>query len=65
MPGYLGHGLMCEPPQRNNRLVWDETVKIMYDLFDNVWADQGVVTVDHALDVTLPVSRVRSFRHAA
>ena len=51
----------CSPPaskynrQRNNKLVWDETLRIMGDLFDNVWGDRSEIVVDHCLDVTLPV----------
>ena len=41
--------------QKNNKLVWDETVRIMVDLFDNVWGDRSEVVVDHCVDVTLPV----------
>jgi hypothetical protein len=41
--------------QKNNKLVWDETIRIMMDLFDNVWGDRSEVVVDHCLDVTLPV----------
>ena len=41
--------------QRNNKLVWDETVKIMQGLFNDLWANQDVVSVDHVVDLTLPV----------
>jgi hypothetical protein len=41
--------------QRNNKLVWDETIRIMMDLFDNVWGDRPEVVVDHCVDITLPV----------
>ena len=41
--------------QKNNKLVWDETIRIMTDLFDNVWGDRSEVVVDHCVDVTLPV----------
>jgi hypothetical protein len=41
--------------QRNNKLVWDETIRIMEDLFDNVWGDQSEIVVDHCVDITLPV----------
>jgi hypothetical protein len=41
--------------QRNNKLVWDETIHIMMDMFDNVWGDKSEVVVDHCLDITLPV----------
>ena len=40
--------------QRNNKLVWDETVRIMEDLFDNVWGDRSEIVVDHCVDITLP-----------
>jgi hypothetical protein len=50
------HGLNFDAvSQRNNRLVWDETVNIMNDLFDNMWSNKEVVTVDHCRDITLPV----------
>ena len=42
--------------KKNNALVWDETVQIMNDLFDNVWGDRSEVVVDHCVDITLPVS---------
>ncbi|EKM52723.1 uncharacterized protein PHACADRAFT_211944 [Phanerochaete carnosa HHB-10118-sp] len=42
--------------ERNNRLVWEETVKIMADLFENVWGEQKAITVDHAVDITLPIA---------
>jgi hypothetical protein len=41
--------------QRNNKLVWDETNRIMMDLFDNVWGDRAEIVVDHCVDITLPV----------
>ncbi|KAK1218093.1 hypothetical protein PQX77_019252 [Marasmius sp. AFHP31] len=40
---------------RNNKLVWDETVRIVLDLFDNVWMNKDV-EVDHVTDVTLPIA---------
>ena len=43
--------------QRNIRLVWDETIRIMFDLFDNVWGDSPEVVLDHCVDITLPVGR--------
>ncbi|KAN0118934.1 Cytochrome P450 [Russula decolorans] len=42
--------------ERNNALVWDETVQIMNDLFDNVWGDRSEVVVDHCVDITLPIA---------
>jgi hypothetical protein len=41
--------------QKNNKLVWDETIHIMMDLFDNVWGDKSEIVVDHCVDITLPV----------
>ena len=41
--------------QRNNKLVWDETVKIMNGLFNEVWAGKDVISLDHAVEITLPV----------
>ncbi|TFK26968.1 cytochrome P450 [Coprinopsis marcescibilis] len=41
---------------RNNRLVWDETVRIVSELFSDVWGDKDSVSVDHAVDVTLPIA---------
>ena len=41
--------------QKNNKLVWDETIRIMTDLFENVWGDRSEVVVDHCVDITLPV----------
>ena len=42
--------------QRNNRLVWDETINIVEDMVQNVWGDKDVVEVDHIMEVTVPVS---------
>ena len=32
--------------QRNNRLVWDETVRIVTELFDEVWGPKDEIVVD-------------------
>ena len=50
-------------PQRNTRLVWDETIRIMFDLFDNVWGDKPEIVLDHCLDITLPVGQARALPH--
>ncbi|KAN0113944.1 Cytochrome P450 [Russula decolorans] len=42
--------------EKNNKLVWDETIRIMMDLFDNVWGDRSEVVVDHCVDLTLPIA---------
>ncbi|KAH9962838.1 cytochrome P450 [Russula dissimulans] len=42
--------------ERNNMLVWGETIRIMMDLFDNVWGDGSEIIVDHCTDITLPIA---------
>ncbi|KAI0642624.1 cytochrome P450 [Trametes meyenii] len=42
--------------ERNNKLVWDETVRILYDLFDNVWGDTDTVDVADIKDLTVPIT---------
>ncbi|KAG1760759.1 cytochrome P450 [Suillus occidentalis] len=42
--------------ERNNRLVWDATIQIMFDLFDTMWAGQEEVVVNHSVDLTLPIA---------
>ena len=44
-----------QPCQKNNKLVWDETIQIMMGLFNDVWGDRSEVVVDHGVDITLPV----------
>lgn len=41
--------------QGNNRLVWDESVKIMEDLFTTTWESRDINLVNHCDDLTLPV----------
>ncbi|KAF8070554.1 cytochrome P450 [Lyophyllum atratum] len=41
---------------RNNRMVWDETVKIMNSLFEDVWGSQAIITTGHCVEVTLPIA---------
>lgn len=41
--------------QRNNKLVWDETMKIMNELFTEVWAGKDTISVDHTEAMTLSV----------
>ena len=41
--------------QRNNKLVWDETIHILTDLFDNVWGNKSEIVVDNCVEITLPV----------
>ncbi|KAI0341851.1 cytochrome P450 [Trametopsis cervina] len=49
---------ICAPAfsERNNKMVWEETVRIMSDLFDTVWDDKREIVVDHAIDITLPIA---------
>ena len=39
----------------NNKLVWDESVRVLQDMIDNVWKHADTVSVDHALEMTVPV----------
>ncbi|KAK0466861.1 cytochrome P450 [Desarmillaria tabescens] len=41
---------------RNNRLVWEESLKITGDLINTVWKNKDVVEVEHVVDVTLPIA---------
>lgn len=49
-----GHRVL-HPLQRNNRLVWDETQKIMLELFEQVWGTKNQISVDNIVDLTVPV----------
>ncbi|KAG6842166.1 hypothetical protein C0991_001659 [Blastosporella zonata] len=42
------------PIQRNNKMVWDETVKIMESLFDDLWSDKNIIITDHCLELVVP-----------
>ncbi|KAF9530339.1 cytochrome P450 [Crepidotus variabilis] len=41
---------------RNNKLVWDEAMKITEDMIDTVWHKQDVVHIDHCVEITLPIA---------
>ncbi|KAH8806764.1 cytochrome P450 [Flagelloscypha sp. PMI_526] len=41
---------------RNNHIVWDQTLEIMSDLFDNVWGNQEQVTYDDAIELAMPLT---------
>jgi len=49
---------ICAPTfsDRNNKLVWDETVKIMDGLFNEVWAGKDVISLDHTHEITLAIT---------
>ncbi|KAJ3484838.1 hypothetical protein NLI96_g5368 [Meripilus lineatus] len=40
----------------NNKLVWDETILVINDLFENVWGNQDEIVVDHILEVLMPAT---------
>ena len=42
--------------QKNYQLVWDETMKIALELFENEWKGKKEVVVEHGADITLSVS---------
>ncbi|KAL9714733.1 hypothetical protein Ac2012v2_001392 [Leucoagaricus gongylophorus] len=46
--------------EKNNQLVWEETLRIVDDLIENVWDNQDAV-VGHAVDVTLPQMEILGF----
>ena len=35
--------------------MWDETVQILEDVFQNEWGDKEVIDVKHIMDLTVPV----------
>ncbi|PBK69146.1 cytochrome P450 [Armillaria solidipes] len=41
---------------RNNRLVWEESLNTTSDLINMVWKDKDVMEVEHVADVTLQIS---------
>lgn len=54
------HRKICAPSfsEPNNRLVWDETVSVMNDLFSTLWKDKQEIVSENALEITMPVSGV-------
>ncbi|PPQ76825.1 hypothetical protein CVT24_010969 [Panaeolus cyanescens] len=42
--------------ERNNQLVWNETISVVNELFSDVWGDKDVITVNRCLDLTLPIT---------
>jgi len=42
--------------ERNNRLVWDEAVKHLSSLFNDIWGSQEEVAVDNFLETTLSLT---------
>jgi hypothetical protein len=48
--------------QRNNKLVWDETIKVTLDMLNNVWGTQDQIVVDHTAEITLTVG-IQAYWH--
>ncbi|OSD01453.1 cytochrome P450 [Trametes coccinea BRFM310] len=42
--------------ERNYRLVWDETIRIVEDMFENVWGNKDVVELPHVMDITVGIT---------
>ncbi|TFK37251.1 cytochrome P450 [Crucibulum laeve] len=42
--------------ERNNKYVWDATVRVMMNVFENSWGWRDEITVDHATELTLPIA---------
>ncbi|KAJ7340865.1 cytochrome P450 [Mycena albidolilacea] len=42
--------------EKNNKLVWDESVRIMADMFNTRWNNADEVTIDHCVEITLPIA---------
>lgn len=42
--------------ERNNRLVWDETMLIVQELSEVLWAGKQEVVVDNIVDLTVPMA---------
>ncbi|KAI0819406.1 cytochrome P450 [Trametes gibbosa] len=40
----------------NNKLVWDESLRVVEDMFQTAWEDKDVVEIDHVLDITVPIT---------
>ncbi|EAU86315.2 614/534 cytochrome P450 [Coprinopsis cinerea okayama7 len=42
--------------ERNNRLVWEETIQVLAQLFSDVWENKDRVTIDNTKDLTFPIA---------
>ncbi|KAF8823726.1 hypothetical protein HHX47_DHR9000205 [Lentinula edodes] len=40
--------------ERNNNLIWEESLRIALDLFDNVWGSENSIVIDHVPNLTVP-----------
>lgn len=61
----IEHNIHWRSSQRNNKLIWDETFRIVDEMFQTVWGDQDVVEVDHVMELTVPVSPSRAMTRSA
>ncbi|KAK0466747.1 cytochrome P450 [Desarmillaria tabescens] len=50
---------ICAPgfSEANNKLVWEETMKIMQELFHDVWRDEEEAKAENVLDITLAITQ--------
>lgn len=53
---FLLLSLINDHPQRNNKLVWNETVRIVEEMFEDGWNIQETGEIDDILEVTASVS---------
>ncbi|GBE81403.1 hypothetical protein SCP_0311320 [Sparassis crispa] len=42
--------------ERNNRLVWDESIRIVQDLCGTVWGTKEDITIDNIVNLTVPIA---------
>ncbi|GJJ15066.1 hypothetical protein Clacol_009341 [Clathrus columnatus] len=43
--------------EKNKQLVWDETIHVIQDMFDNWGPENKEISVDHCLDITIPLCK--------
>lgn len=61
----IEHNIDKRSSQRNNELVWNETFRIVDEMFQTVWRDKDVVEINHVIDLTDPVSPSLAITHSA
>ena len=49
--------------KRNSRLVWDMSVRVVESLFNEIWKDKDVISVDHFPEITVEVKLCSSKFH--
>ncbi|VDC04500.1 unnamed protein product [Peniophora sp. CBMAI 1063] len=52
------HRKICAPAfsERNNKLVWDESVRVVLELIDGVWKRADTLSTDHVLELTVQIT---------